>query len=260
MDQFETIVRKSYAFSQDEYNNDPKWSLVRELYNKNFLMKDETRNYNNLPKIIHQIWLGSPIPSRYRKFAESWKYHNPGWEYKLWVDDNLNNVKISDRKLFDSIKNYGQKSDYLRYHILNQFGGIYVDTDIECLKSFNTLSYADFLIGVGYPSKPELYNSLMGCVPHHPIIVQIINALSEGKILDGGWRNVFETTGGYFLTRNFFKVITKYRKGVVVLPTDYFYPFPNLQECMDKGNGRDYVKDCSYTVHYWDVSWIPKKH
>ena len=66
------------------------------------------------------------------------------------TDNNINDVVLTNRIIYDSITNLGQKSDYLRYHILNQFGGIYVDTDFECLKSFDSLSYVDFLVGVGY--------------------------------------------------------------------------------------------------------------
>jgi inositol phosphorylceramide mannosyltransferase catalytic subunit len=140
----------------------------------------------------------------------------------------------------------------LRYHILNQFGGIYADTDFECLRSFNSLSYVDFIGGVGFPSRIELYIGLIGCVPHHPIMEQIVNGMD--KIRDGGWPAIFETTGTYFFTRTFFKVVTEYQKGIVMLPPDYFYPFPN-QGGHENRKGRDYIKDCSYAVHHWAVSW-----
>jgi len=133
---FDTLIKKTYGFNQEVFDTDPRWGMLRELYEKNFMYnKDFT---TKLPKKIHQIWLGSPLPDKYREYTDSWKRFNPEWEYKLWTDGD--DVDIPRRDLFDSIRNPGQKSDFLRYHILNQFGGLYVDTDFECLKPFDTLS------------------------------------------------------------------------------------------------------------------------
>jgi len=72
-------------------------------------------------------------------------------------------------------------------------------------------------------------------------------------------KDVFNSTGPLFFTKCFFEVVGSYIEGIVVLPPDYFYPFPN-QSGFQNRNGRDYIKDCSYGIHYWDVSWIkPKK-
>ena len=252
---FLDIVKSSYAFNQNSFDKDSRWNILEELYDRNFLNL-VTKDYARLPKKIHQIWLGSEFPVRYKKFAESWKKFNPDWEYKLWTDNNINDVVLTNRIIYDSITNLGQKSDYLRYHILNQFGGIYVDTDFECLKSFDSLSYVDFLVGVGYPTQLELYIGLIASIPHHPIMELIVKSMP--KI---GRRNVkvlFNTTGSYFFTRKFFEIVNNYREGVVVLPTDYLYPFPNKPGHENK-MGMKYIKDCSYAVHHWAVSW-GKKH
>jgi inositol phosphorylceramide mannosyltransferase catalytic subunit len=248
---FEAMIMSSYDFNQSIYEKDSRWGILGELYDKNFIHVEEC-NFDTLPKKIHQIWLGGNLPLKYKKYTESWKRFNPDWEYKLWIDKDVNDVEIPNRTLFESINNLGQKSDFLRYHILNQFGGIYADTDFECLRSFNSLSYVDFIGGVGFPSRIELYIGLIGCVPHHPIMEQIVNGMD--KIRDGGWPAIFETTGTYFFTRTFFKVVTEYQKGIVMLPPDYFYPFPN-QGGHENRKGRDYIKDCSYAVHHWAVSW-----
>lgn len=255
MKTFEALMKESYDFNQSNYNKDWRWRLLAELYDRNFV-REEDRDYETLPKKIHQIWLGSTIPDEYSKLGDTWKRLNPDWEYKLWTDKDTKNVDIPCRKLFESITNYGQKSDFLRYHILNQFGGIYADTDFECLKSFNTLSYAQFLVGVGYPSAVELYNGLIGCIPNHPIISNIVRSVGGKKMLDKGFKNVFNITGGYFFTRCFFETITKYAEKIVALPPVYFCPFPNQGKYYLK-NGRDYIQDCSYTLHYWALSWIP---
>ena len=252
---FDELIRKSYDFEEVKYVNNPQWELLKELYEGNYVNDDGTRDYTNLPKKIHQIWLGSQLPKEYKIHTDTWAKYNPDWEYRLWTDKDVNDVDIPNRKLFDSIRNLGQKSDFLRYHILNQFGGIYADTDFECLKSFNSLSYVDFFVGIGFPRNVELYIGLFGSIPHHKFLEEIIKRMNTIK--DGDWREVFNTTGTYFFTKIFFEVIRKFEKGIVPLPTDYFYPFPN-QWGHEHRNGKNYIKDCSYAVHHWAVSWSKK--
>jgi inositol phosphorylceramide mannosyltransferase catalytic subunit len=251
---FENIIRRSWGFVQAQYNSDPRWDIVKELYEKNFIHVN-SRNYDVMPKKIHQIWLGGELPDKYKRWGETWTKFNPDWEYKLWTDNDVEKVNISDRVKFNSIRNLGQKSDYLRYHILNQFGGLYVDTDFECLKSFNPLTYANFLVGVGYPSKVELYIGLMGSVPNHPVLLYLLNIMNKNYIDS---KDIFNTTGTYFFTKIFFEIVRGYMNGVVILPPDYFYPFPN-HKGHELENGRDYILDCSYAVHHWEISWSNKK-
>ena len=252
---FESMMTTSYDFDKKIFYNDWRWRVLEELYNKNFLHPKGQLNYSKMPRKIHQIWLGGIMPSQYQKYADTWKRYNPYWEYKLWTDKDVDDVDMPNRDLFNSISNNGQKSDFLRYHILNQFGGLYIDTDFECVKSFDTLSYADFLVGIGYPSNVELYIGLLGCSPNHPIMEEVIKSMNEIK--EKGWREIFETTGTYFFTRNFFKVVSEYKEGIIALPPDFFYPFPNTGG-HERRNGINYIKDCSYAVHHWAVSWSQK--
>jgi inositol phosphorylceramide mannosyltransferase catalytic subunit len=235
--------------------NDGHRQLLDDLYKMNFVLPFYS-TAKRMPRKIHQIWLSSPFPEKYQVWADTWKKFNPGWEYKLWTDVDINDVEIPNRELFNSITHVAQKSDFLRYHILNQFGGIYIDTDFECLKSFNSLSFLEFFAGVGYPEQVELYIGLIGSIPHHPILERLIKEMKEVKY-EGSWRKMFNTTGSYFFTRVFFEVITECQKGIVPFPTDYFYPFPS-----DKRNGenyKNYIKDCSYAIHHWEVSWSRSK-
>jgi len=252
IESFDILIQKSYDFKQSYYDENPQWQLLKELYDKNFII-NEGRDYNNLPKKIHQIWFGGKLPDRYKIYCDTWKRFHPEWEYRLWTDKDVDSIDLPNRDLFNSIKNVGQKSDFFRYHVLNQLGGIYVDTDFECLKSFNSLSYVDFFVGIGFPHTVELYIGLIGSIPHHPIIEHIVKKMIVIK--QNGWLDIFKTTGSYFFTRSFFEVITHYIKGVVALPTDYFYPFPNQQRHR-KEMGKKYIKNCSYAIHYWEVSWV----
>lgn len=64
----------------------------------------------------------------------------------LFSDEQIN-FKLKNVEALKCAKNYGEKSDILRYEILCQFGGIYVDCDFECLKSFDGLLMCRFFTG-----------------------------------------------------------------------------------------------------------------
>lgn len=70
---------------------------------------------------------------------QSWKDKNPSLEYKLWTNDDLTPEHFLTYDLIQKARSYAQASDMMRYEILNRFGGIYVDTDFECLQSVEPL-------------------------------------------------------------------------------------------------------------------------
>jgi len=82
----------------------------------------------NIPKIIHQIWIGTAL-SRPERWMNTWREMNPGWEYKLGSDGNL--PPLVNQTQFDLMPFYPGKADILRYELLNAYGGIYVDADSE---------------------------------------------------------------------------------------------------------------------------------
>jgi mannosyltransferase OCH1-like enzyme len=255
MESFEIMVKRISDFEPINYERDWRWKLLNKLFENNWNNITKNRIYGRIPKRIHQIWLGSELPEEYRGWTESWKKFNPDYEYKLWTDVDVDSLNLPNRKAYDSIDNNGPKSDILRYHILNNFGGIYIDTDFECLKSFDEFSYLRFYTSVGYPSAIELYPGLIACIPHHPIIEKVtqeIDKVSKKDIATGG---ILGTTSSYFFTNVFFNVVKEYQKGLVAFPPDYFYPYPNNFKGFRQEDGKTYIKECSYAIHYWAQSW-----
>jgi inositol phosphorylceramide mannosyltransferase catalytic subunit len=253
---FDELIRQSFQFNQEAYDSDPHWALLRELFEKNFENPPESF-LPLIPKIIHQVWLGGGMPVKYQYWASTWQYFNPDWEYHLWDDSAVAMMDLPNRALFDSMTNYGPKSDLLRYEILRKYGGLYVDTDFECLKPFDDLTYLNFFTGVGYPSKLELYPGLIGCTKNHPIMARAVEAVCDIKSMPTSSQGVLETISSYFFTRIFFQVVKEYTEGIVALPPDYLYPFPNQQGHAMR-NGKDYVKECSFAIHHWEVSWLKR--
>lgn len=251
---YDELIRQSYCDVSDEYINSEANQNLKSLYENNYL---NGSGENKIPKIIHQVWIGGELPERYRGYSRSWILKHPGWEYRLWTENDVESFGLERRSLYYSSKNNGQKSDIFRYEILRRYGGLYIDTDFECLKSFDDLMYLNFFTSIGYETKVELYIGLIATVPHHPIIERCVKDMRNIP-KEKGFIHIFNSTGSYHFTRCFKKEVTKDTKGVVAFPMGFFYPWPNNKRKYN--NAYSHIKPYSYAVHHWAVSWTTAKN
>lgn len=97
-----------------------------------------------IPKIIHQIWLqGSEfIPDKYKKNIDSVKKYHPNYKYIIWDEIKILELVKTNNNWIDIYYKFiyiHQKIDFAKYIILQKFGGIYIDIDVEIIKSFDSL-------------------------------------------------------------------------------------------------------------------------
>lgn len=93
-----------------------------------------------IPKKIHYCWFGKkPKPERVLKYIDTWKKYLPDYEIKEWNEDNFDVNRLKFTKEAYALKKYAFVSDVARIYALYTEGGIYLDTDIEIVKSFNPL-------------------------------------------------------------------------------------------------------------------------
>ncbi len=235
-------------------NEDHGWyDAIRALYEKNNLSQVTPSEQTRIPKIIHQVWLGSTVPERYNSWRASWTKHNPDWEYKLWTDKEVAELELVNRELYDATTNFGAKSDILRYELLNQFGGLYVDTDFECYKPFDMLNHSyDFYTGVCNAGGFNLACGLIGSVPGHPIVQECIQAITELNTPPYTHHEILMNVSVICFTRGFMKGIEQDEDRVVALPHSYFYPRSHMSP------GEVYA-DCygkhTFAVHHWEGAW-----
>ena len=171
--------RKRFRHINFGMRNIEVFYFFRDLYEKNKKLICENKKQGNIPKIIHQIWLGSELPERYKNLAEGWKKYHPDWEYRLWTDKDVETFDMHNRDLFEKTTNYGGKSDIWRCEILYQHGGLYIDTDFECLKNFDMLNENfEFYCGVEpLAVKIILGNAIIASIPGHPILKRYLEQM-----------------------------------------------------------------------------------
>jgi len=249
---FRTIMRYS-KYHPEGSPWDYDWSLVESLYYKNYIL---AKLYGNMPDVIpkkiHQIWLGGEVPEKYRYFMQSWRRFHPDYEYKLWTDEDAESFGMERTDAYHSSNNMGTRSDIFSYEILRRYGGIYCDTDFECVKPFDDLLFLQFFSSVAYDPKLEIYHGLMASVPEHPILKSCVEDIVPYDGENG--EKIMSATGPYHLTRCFLKNVTSETKGVVAFPVQFFYPYPNYERF-----GKEpykFIQPISYAIHHWGVSWL----
>jgi mannosyltransferase OCH1-like enzyme len=189
-------------------------------------------------------------------FIKKLRKLHPEWEYKLWTDDNID-FELINTDFFRRSKNMGQKSDILRFEILNKFGGVYLDLDHFPVKSFNSLIHLEYFAGVIYHSAPQITNGVIGSIPHS-IITERLCKFENGFIEDPAVEQVFNTTGPNFLTQIILSTLSQ-NTGVVIFPNSYLSPYPNFPR--DRILGLDfkrYIQQETICCHLWHCSWIKK--
>ena len=242
---------------------------LKNSYNNNKLRVENSLLPIRIPRVFHQIWIGPrPFPEKYKRWQKTWQ-SIPGWTYKLWTDKEVEQFPFFNKAAFYAEKNLGARADILRLEILYREGGVYVDTDFECLKPeiFNVLNSSyDFYCGMP-PLELRLLinNAIIGAVPKHPIIqgcleyipVQQANTKPDDIVARGP---------GLF-TLMVARHMNKGHRDIVFPPT-FFYPLGIMQLQNDKAYEnlpfsdetlervkRDVVKPESIAIHWWDGSW-----
>lgn len=96
-----------------------------------------------IDKVIHQIWVGGyAIPSREAKLSYDIKQKHPEYEYKFWHDHNI--LPIPERlqgmyALMHERKDYALCADIIRWLVVYEYGGWYLDIDFEYVNHLDSL-------------------------------------------------------------------------------------------------------------------------
>ena len=106
-----------------------------------------------IPKIIHYCWFGKGMmPQSQKKCIEGWKKLMPDYTIMRWDESSFNLNKYPLAKYACEVKKFALASDVCRYNVLAEYGGIYLDTDVEVFKRFDELLNCNFFTAI------ELYS------------------------------------------------------------------------------------------------------
>lgn len=218
-----------------------------------------------IPKTIHYCWLsGDKYPPLIKKCINTWKEQLPDYEFILWDTNRFNledNVWV--KQAFET-KKYAFAADYIRLHAVYHYGGIYLDTDIEVLKSFNNLLDRPYM--VGSEGLGIIEAGVFGAEKHSPWVKQCLDYYTGKTFInnDGTYNTLT-------LPRIMMGQISKVRTIKEIYPdkltvemqtqdTESLYMFPKDFFCA-KNHGTGVIEQTTntYAIHHFAMSWIPKK-
>lgn len=88
-----------------------------------------------IPKIIHYCWFGNnPLPELAQKCIASWKKFLPEYEIMVWNEESFDLSSHPFTKEAYEAKKFAFITDYVRLWVLEKYGGVYMDTDVEVIK------------------------------------------------------------------------------------------------------------------------------
>ena len=152
----------------------------------------------SIPKIIHQLWIGDKPPPT--KMMDTWYNMNPEYEYIRWTESLIKEkgIKFVCNKRILEMEEINGKADIMRWEILYEYGGIFLDADSFCVKPIDDM-LQNCVAFAGWEQE-ELRKGLiatgtMGFPPKHPLckaaIEWIISHCVDIKICGGaGWQTV----------------------------------------------------------------------
>ena len=200
----------------------------------------------SIPKIIHYCWLSDdPVPEKLKGYMSSWKKHLPDYTFMLWNFSNFDkNSSLWVSQSFDA-KKYAYAADYIRLYAIYNFGGIYLDMDIEVLCSFNPFLNSSLMLAWENESCTSIEAGCFGAEKNHPYIKECLDYYKD--------RSFIQKDGSYnpfTLPQIMSRYIKNYPKQKIYT-MDYFTCKSGLTGLISKTVN-------SYAVHHFAASWVPK--
>lgn len=213
-----------------------------------------------IPKIIHYCWFGRrPLPPLAEKCIASWWYFFPDYEIREWNEDNFDVNRLTYTADAYSAEKYAFVSDYARFWVLYNHGGVYFDTDVEVIRPMDDVLKSGPFMGfeICGDGRPIAVAPGLGLAaePGMPLYREILDRYEAMSFsMEDGSLNPYTMIP--MVTE---LLVAKGLKGdgsiehvgdVDIYPPDWFNPFDDL-------TGRLRKTKNTRTIHWFAKSWMP---
>lgn len=196
-----------------------------------------------IPKIIHYCWLsGEKIPDILQRYMATWKEKLFDYEFILWNFDRFDiNTSIWVKQTFEA-KKYAFAADVIRLFAVYNYGGIYLDMDIEVIKSFNSLLYNKYMFAYENDDTKYLEAGCFGAEKRFWLLGDCLNYLKDKEYLS--------TNEEYTLPKLMKQIYNESMKEEMnFLSSDYF-------TAKSLVTGKITITKNTYCVHNFAASWF----
>lgn len=217
----------------------------------------------SIPKVIHYCWFGgNPLPKLAEKCIASWRSYFPDYEIKEWNESNFDVNMI--RYTSEAYKNgkYAFVSDFARFWILYQYGGLYFDTDVEVIRSMDDIVESGPFMGCEKDANetgryPDVNPGVgLGMSRGHPIIKELLEAYKKLSFTEenitGNYKTVVDYTSELLAKHGLtdadgIQVVESIR----IYPKEYFNPLEHINQL--------HITDNTRSIHYFAGTWVSRK-
>ena len=209
----------------------------------------------SIPKIIHYCWFGgNEIPDHDKKCIDSWRKYCPDYEILEWNEDNYDVNQIPYIKEAYEAKKWAFVSDYIRIDVVYRYGGIYMDTDVEVIRSLDELLEYMAYVGLEAESNCIGFGLGFGAEKGNRILKELCDYYRTLRFI--------KEDGTFDLTPNPI-IVTEYlkSKGFEFVPKkigmmDEFTVFPEEYFCPQTfSSGQIQITNKTYSIHHYHASW-----
>lgn len=209
-----------------------------------------------VPRRVFYMWCGAEKPLDVRLCIFGWRQRLPDFELielserdSEWFDFKAE-LRRNDwfRAVYER-KMWGFVADYVRFKVLYEHGGVWLDTDVSVIKDFSPLTGDGVFLGRENPRHVE--TAVIGAVKGHPLLKNILdfydNEIWHAEIYTSPMLLTEALKRGWGLSGDMRGVVSL-EDGIRIYPPEYFYPLAL------KGNEPELAPD-SYAIHWWKASW-----
>lgn len=206
-----------------------------------------------IPKVIHYCWFGKgEKPKLAKKCIASWKKYCPDYEIIEWNESNFDiNSNCYIKEAYEA-KKYAFVTDYVRLFVMYNYGGVYMDTDVELVKNLD--AFLQNKAFSGFESSNAIPTGIMACEKNFELFGYLLKYYDNKHFLNAD--GSYDTTTNTFtitemckeyglILNNEYQVIN----GFVLYPNDYFCPFENETGILKK-------TDNTVAIHWFAKSWV----
>lgn len=237
-----------------DFAKENKERFLKNAVIKGWIDRKEVENLFKkrlIPKKIHYFWFGeNPKSELIQRCIESWKKYAPDFEIIEWNESNCNmHVNAYVEEAY-AAKKWAFVADYFRMEKINEFGGLYFDTDVELMRgpSILLLDKAFF----AFETKNAVHAGVLGAIPHYPTIAACLKTYQKSKFVNHD--GTYNTT--YTVVRRLTELLQKsdiVMNGKEQVLSDGTRIYPANKLTLDMFDGEIIAQ------HHYDCSWWDAK-
>ena len=214
-----------------------------------------------IPKVIHYCWFGrNPLPPLAVKCIESWRKYLPDYEIREWNEDNFDVNAIPYTREAYEAKKYAFVSDYARFKILYEHGGLYFDTDVEVIRPLDDIIARGPFMGCECDATGATAGAVapglgLGVNPGLGLYRELLDLYATLHFRNADGSLNFKTVVQYtteLLCEHGLQNTPDIQEiaGVWIYPKEYFNPIEHVNNIKITSN--------TVSIHHYAGTWLPK--